>query len=52
MLFKLFYKNLSFNRKAITNTYNITVVTSDIRGAGTDANVYIQLFGEKQDSGL
>lgn len=27
------------------------VKTSDIRGAGTDANVFIQLFGEKNDSG-
>lgn len=29
----------------------MTVVTSDIRGAGTDATVYIQIFGEKEDSG-
>lgn len=27
------------------------MVTSDLRGAGTNANVYIQLFGEKNDSG-
>jgi hypothetical protein len=27
------------------------VVTSDIRNSGTDANVYIQLFGDKMDSG-
>ncbi len=27
------------------------MVTSDIRGAGTDANVYIQLYGDKNDSG-
>ena len=27
------------------------MTTSDIRNAGTDANVYIQLFGEKNDSG-
>lgn len=35
----------------MTKTYNVTVVTSDKRGAGTDANVYIQLFGERNDSG-
>lgn len=35
----------------MTTTYNVTVVTSDKRGAGTDANVYIQLFGNKNDSG-
>jgi hypothetical protein len=27
------------------------VITSDIRNAGTDSNVFIQLFGEKNDSG-
>ncbi len=42
---------LLFFRTALTTTYNISVVTSDIRGAGTDANVYIQLFGDKNDSG-
>ena len=36
---------------ALTTTYNINVVTSDLRGAGTDANVFIQLFGDKNDSG-
>ncbi len=35
----------------MTITYNISVVTSDKRGAGTDANVYIQLYGDKNDSG-
>lgn len=32
-------------------TYNVSVVTSDIRNAGTDSNVYIKLFGDKNDSG-
>lgn len=27
------------------------MITSDIRNAGTDSNVFIQLFGEKNDSG-
>jgi hypothetical protein len=27
--------------------YIVTIFTSDIRGAGTDANVYIELQGEK-----
>lgn len=31
--------------------YKITVVTGDRRGAGTDANVFITLFGENGDSG-
>jgi hypothetical protein len=37
---------------ALTTTYNITVITSDLRNAGTDSTVYIQLFGEKNESGL
>nr|KAG5694176.1 hypothetical protein BaRGS_016022 [Batillaria attramentaria] len=32
-------------------SYEITVKTSDVRGAGTDANVYIILFGVNGDSG-
>ena len=32
-------------------TYKINVKTSDIRGAGTDANVYVTLFGAYGDSG-
>ncbi|XP_072045883.1 lipoxygenase homology domain-containing protein 1-like [Amphiura filiformis] len=32
-------------------TYNIFVTTSDKKGAGTDANVYINLFGEDGDTG-
>ncbi len=31
--------------------YKVTVVTADKRGAGTDANVSITLFGESGDSG-
>lgn len=31
--------------------YTVTVRTSDVLGAGTDANVYIKLFGELGDSG-
>lgn len=33
-------------------TYNINVETGDVSGAGTDANVYIYLYGEKEDSGI
>lgn len=36
---------------ADTTTYTIRVHTGDIRGAGTDANVYIWLYGEHSDSG-
>ncbi|XP_038026963.1 lipoxygenase homology domain-containing protein 1 isoform X1 [Anas platyrhynchos] len=33
-------------------TYTIQVKTSDIGGAGTDANVFLVLFGENGDSGI
>lgn len=29
------------------NVWNVWVWTSDMRGAGTDANVFITLYGEK-----
>lgn len=32
-------------------TYTVEVHTGDVRGAGTDANVYIQIFGTSGDSG-
>jgi len=32
-------------------TYKISVKTSDVSGAGTDANVFVVLFGEYGDSG-
>eukprot|EP01091_Cochliopodium_minus_P013222 TRINITY_DN4207_c0_g1_i1.p1 TRINITY_DN4207_c0_g1~~TRINITY_DN4207_c0_g1_i1.p1 ORF type:complete len:135 (+),score=46.21 TRINITY_DN4207_c0_g1_i1:47-451(+) len=32
--------------------YNISVKTGDCRGAGTDANVFIQLFGEAGKTGV
>ncbi len=31
--------------------YYVSVKTGKVRGAGTDANVYIVLFGENDDSG-
>ena len=31
--------------------YQVEVFTGDVRGAGTDANVFINLFGEYGDSG-
>ncbi|XP_076450682.1 LOW QUALITY PROTEIN: lipoxygenase homology domain-containing protein 1-like [Babylonia areolata] len=39
-------------KKVIDRTdYKISVKTSDVRGAGTDANVYVILFGLNGDSG-
>ena len=36
---------------ASVTTYEVHVTTGDIRGAGTDANVFVTLFGENGDSG-
>ena len=35
----------------VGEAYELTVHTSDVRGAGTDANVFITLFGERSTSG-
>ena len=35
----------------VATSYKISVKTSDVRGAGTDAKVFIQLFGEAGDTG-
>ncbi|CAG9464667.1 unnamed protein product [Pedinophyceae sp. YPF-701] len=32
-------------------TYTVTVVTSDLRGAGTDAGVYMEMHGKDKDGG-
>lgn len=32
-------------------TYVVDVYTGDVRGAGTDANVFLTIFGDKGDSG-
>ncbi|XP_066499349.1 lipoxygenase homology domain-containing protein 1 [Hoplias malabaricus] len=33
------------------NTYEVSVFTGDMLGAGTDAHVYINIYGEKGDTG-
>ena len=32
-------------------TYNVSVKTGNVRGSGTDANVFIKIFGTKGDTG-
>ena len=32
--------------------YEVTVVTGDLWNAGTDANVYITLYGDRGDTGV
>lgn len=36
---------------ALVNTYTISTFTGDLRGAGTDSNVFITIFGDLGDSG-
>ena len=36
---------------AAMQTYHVHVYTGDKRGAGTDANVFITLYGEHDDTG-
>ena len=47
-----------FQKKAIydlfvfaATTYNIQIKTGDVRGAGTDANVFIKILGTKDNTG-
>ncbi len=35
----------------LATSYKVTVRTGDVRGAGTDANVYILIFGKQGDTG-
>ena len=39
------------SREARITTYEVSVVTGDVRGAGTNANVYITMYGEEGDTG-
>ena len=32
-------------------TYSVSVFTGDVSGAGTDANVFLTIFGDKGDTG-
>lgn len=42
---KLFFFSLA------ATSYLVSVRTGDVRGAGTDANVFVQIFGAKGDTG-
>ena len=43
---------VALETKSQLTTYKVTVKTGDVRGAGTDANVCMVLYGENDDSGL
>ncbi|XP_063957148.1 lipoxygenase homology domain-containing protein 1-like [Lytechinus pictus] len=44
-------EDIGLELKSTMQTFNISVTTCDERGAGTDANVYITLYGENGDTG-
>lgn len=33
------------------HTYNVSVMTGDVNGAGTDANVFLTIYGDLGDTG-
>ena len=35
----------------LATSYLVSVKTGDVRGAGTDANVFVQIYGDKGDIG-
>ena len=40
-----------FYRFPTENTYEVSVFTGNMLGAGTDAHVYVNIYGEKGDTG-
>ncbi|XP_022094211.1 lipoxygenase homology domain-containing protein 1-like isoform X2 [Acanthaster planci] len=44
-------EEIALEAKASMETYHVYVTTADVRGAGTDANVYVVLYGENDDTG-
>nr|KAI8760088.1 lipoxygenase homology domain-containing protein 1-like [Biomphalaria glabrata] len=44
-------KELKIKDKLESKKYNVEVFTGDVSGGGTDANVFLTLFGDKGDSG-
>ncbi|XP_060083712.1 lipoxygenase homology domain-containing protein 1-like [Ylistrum balloti] len=44
---KFLPKELTSDEKGARTTYQITVKTGDVRYAGTDANVFVKIYGEK-----
>uniref|UniRef100_A0A8C5KBI3 Lipoxygenase homology domains 1 n=1 Tax=Jaculus jaculus TaxID=51337 RepID=A0A8C5KBI3_JACJA len=44
--------NLALEQKDKSTTFSVTVKTGDKKNAGTDANVFITLFGTQDDNGM
>ena len=46
----MFYKNV-MTLIIAANTYVVHVYTGDVSGSGTNANVFLTIYGDKGDSG-
>ncbi|CAH7088263.1 Loxhd1 [Phodopus roborovskii] len=44
--------NLALEQKDKSTTFSVTIKTGDKKSAGTDANVFITLFGTQDDTGM
>ncbi|XP_051019198.1 lipoxygenase homology domain-containing protein 1 isoform X2 [Acomys russatus] len=44
--------NLALEQKDKSTTFSVTIKTGDKKNAGTDANVFITLFGTQDDNGM
>ncbi|XP_027253746.1 lipoxygenase homology domain-containing protein 1 isoform X3 [Cricetulus griseus] len=44
--------NLALEQKDKSTTFSVTIKTGDKKNAGTDANVFITLFGTQDDNGI
>uniref|UniRef100_A0A8D1VBR1 PLAT domain-containing protein n=1 Tax=Sus scrofa TaxID=9823 RepID=A0A8D1VBR1_PIG len=44
--------NLALEQKDKSTTFSVTIKTADKKNAGTDANVFITLFGTQDDTGM
>lgn len=40
-----------FTPTVVATSYHVHVKTGDVRSAGTDANVFLKIFGDKGDTG-
>lgn len=50
-LLNILCSKLSILLLYLEKSYSVKVHTGDVRGAGTDANVFINLYGENGDTG-
>lgn len=41
----------SFWSCCVDNKYVVSVITADVKGSGTDADVFLNIFGENGDTG-